>query len=136
VPRVVEDEFGDTVDRGESTSDALGRVLAARQTQLARQGVCNARISDPQVERWCSPNRAGRNILERCMKTFGLSARTRGRVLKLARTAADLDGEEEISDQHVSQAILLRCLDRRRLESVVGSENKSPETPAGGVSGD
>jgi magnesium chelatase family protein len=135
VPRVAEQEFGERVDRGESTSDALERVVRARQTQLARQGVCNARISDPQVERWCSPDPAGRNVLERCMRKLGLSARTRGRVLKLARTVADLDGKEEISDRHVSQAILLRCLDRRRTESVAGLESKAPETPAG-VSGD
>ena len=144
VLRVVEDEFGDEVDRGESTSTAAGRVVRARQIQLARQGVCNARLSDAQVERWCNPDRAGRNILERCMKTFGLSARTRGRVLKLARTIADLDEHEVIGAPQVSQAILLRCLDRRRSEMVLdrpllesqAPENESPEAPTGGVSGD
>lgn len=139
VLRVAVDEFGDTVDRGESTSSAAARVARARQVQLARQGVCNARLTDPQVERWCSPDRAGRKILERCLKTFGLSARTRGRVLKIARTIADLDEKEVIRESDISQAILLRCLDRRRLESVADEskpENKSPETPAGGISGD
>lgn len=140
VPRVAEAEFGDTVDRGESTSDAAERVERARQFQLARQGVCNARLLDAQVERWCNPDRAGRRILERCMKTFGLSARGRGRILKIARTIADLSDAETVTDSHVSQAFMLRCLDRRRLESSTDAslplESKSPETPAGGVSGD
>jgi len=46
------------------------------------------------------------------MKRLGLSARGRGRILKLARTIADLDGDERITDLHVSQAVMLRCLDR------------------------
>ena len=46
------------------------------------------------------------------MKRLGLSARGRGRILKLARTIADLDGDEAITAQHVSQAVMLRCLDR------------------------
>jgi magnesium chelatase family protein len=117
VPRVAVDEFGDAVDRGESTLAAAGRVARARRLQLTRQGICNARLTDPQIERWCSPDRAGYKILERCMKAFGLSARTRGRVLKIARTIADLDEKDEIGESHVSQAIVLRCLDRRRLDS-------------------
>jgi magnesium chelatase family protein len=108
-------------------------VVRARQVQLTRQGVCNSKLSDAQVERWCEPDGAGRRILERCMKTFGLSARTRGRVLKLSRTIADLSDVETVSDSHVSQALLLRCLDRRRMENST-LENKSPET--GDVSGD
>ena len=108
------EEFGDAVDRGESTSSASARVVRARQAQLARQGVCNARLADSQLERWCSPDRTGRNILERCMETFGLSARARGRVLKIARTIADLDDREGVTGPDVSQAVLLRCLDRER----------------------
>ena len=114
VLRVAVEEFGDAVDRGESTSSAAARVVRARQAQLARQGVCNARLADSQLERWCSPDRTGRNILERCMETFGLSARARGRVLKIARTIADLDDREGITGPDVSQAVLLRCLDRER----------------------
>ena len=134
VPRVMEDDFGDAADRGESTSVAAERVTRARQIQLARQGVCNARLFDSQVERWCNPDRAGRRILERCMKTFGLSARGRGRVLKIARTIADLSDAETVTDSHVSQALMLRCLDRRRPENSAETplllESKWPETPA------
>jgi magnesium chelatase family protein len=112
VPRVQVNDFEDAVDRGESTSAAAVRIIRSRQVQLARQGICNARLADSQVERWCRPDRAGRNVLERAMTRLGLSARGRGRILKLARTVADLDGEEKITDLHVSQAIMLRYLDR------------------------
>ena len=112
VPRVEVSEFDDAVDRGESTSSAAARIIRTRQVQLARQGICNARLADSQVEHWCRPDRMGRNILERAMKRLGLSARGRGRILKLARTIADLDGDETITGLHVSQAVMLRCLDR------------------------
>jgi magnesium chelatase family protein len=112
VPRVEAVEFDDAVGRGESTSSAAARVIDTRQVQLARQGICNARLADSQVDRWCRPDRAGRNVLDRAMKRLGLSARGRGRILKLARTIADLDGEGKITERHVSQAVMLRCLDR------------------------
>jgi magnesium chelatase family protein len=114
VPRVEVGEFDDEVDRGESTSIAASRVARARQGQVRRQGVCNARLADSQVEHWCRPDRAGRNVLDLAMKRLGLSARARGRVLKLARTIADLDEDETVNASHVSQAIMLRCLDRAR----------------------
>lgn len=112
VPRLEVNEFDNAVDRGESTSSAAARIIRTRQVQLARQGISNARLPDSQIERWCRPDRAGRNVLERAMKRLGLSARARGRILKLARTIADLDGDERITELHVSQAVMLRCLDR------------------------
>jgi magnesium chelatase family protein len=112
VPHVEFSEFEDVAERGESSAVAAGRASRARDVQLARQGTSNARLADDQVERWCRPDRAGRIVLDRSMKCFGLSARARGRILKLARTIADLDGEETISGAHVSQAVMLRCLDR------------------------
>lgn len=112
VLRVDPGEFDEAVDQGESTQSAAARIVRARQMQLVRQGICNARLADAEVERWCRLDRAGRNILQRSMKSLGMSARTRGRVLKLARTTADLDESEVICASHVSQAIMLRCLDR------------------------
>ncbi|HEY6923665.1 MAG TPA: YifB family Mg chelatase-like AAA ATPase [Steroidobacteraceae bacterium] len=130
VPRVEVIEFDDAVDRGESTSSAAARIVRTRQVQLARQGICNARLADSQVERWCRPDRAGRNVLERAMKWLGLSARARGRILKLARTIADLDGDERINELHVSQAVMLRCLDRTfAAAAAYGAtiENRAPQ---------
>jgi magnesium chelatase family protein len=114
VPRVEVSDFDDTLETGESTASAASRVARARQVQIRRQGSCNARLPDSQVERWCRPDRAGRTVLELAMKKLGLSARARGRVLKLARTIADLDEESTVRTSHVSQAIMLRCLDRAR----------------------
>jgi magnesium chelatase family protein len=112
VPRVDLSDFEEAVDRGETTASAATRVVRAREAQLTRQGVCNARLADSQVNRWCRPDTAGRNILEIAMKRLGFSARARVRVLKLARTIADLDGDDIVAGSHVSQAIMLRCLDR------------------------
>jgi magnesium chelatase family protein len=129
VPRVEVHEFDEAVEKGESSASAAARVLCSRQIQLARQGICNARLADAQVARWCRLDRAGRNVLERAMKCLGLSARARGRILKLARTIADLDGDETISDLHVSQAIMLRCLDRTQAcgASDLGSGAAAPD---------
>jgi magnesium chelatase family protein len=85
--------------------------------QLARQGRCNARLTDAQVDKCCILLPRARALLDRTMKHLRFSGRTRQRVLKLARTIADLDGREAIADAHVSEAVMLRCLDRERLTS-------------------
>jgi magnesium chelatase family protein len=88
-------------------------VTRAREIQLARQGKCNARLTDALVDRICSPDRAGRELLDRAMKTFGFSARTRQRILKLARTIADLNGDTAVGVSHVGEAVTYRGFDRR-----------------------
>ena len=130
VPRVELSDFDESADRGESTASAAICVARAREAQVTRQGVCNSRLADSQVERWCRPDRAGRNILEIAMKRLGFSARARGRILKLARTIADLDGAEIVAASHVSQAILLRCLDRTGPDDVGPSEDREARPKA------
>ena len=115
VPRVQVDAFGETTDRGESSAAAAARVVRARDVQIARQGVCNSRLSDANVECVCVPDKEGRRLLERSMKRLGFSARAHQRILKLARTIADLDEEAVIRASHVGQAVMLRYLDRDRL---------------------
>jgi magnesium chelatase family protein len=112
VPRVEMSEFDEDADRGENSAAAAARVIRARATQVTRQGVCNARLADAEIDRWCSPDTEGRSILERSMKHRGFSARARQRIMKLARTIADLEGEATITASHVSQAVMLRYLDR------------------------
>jgi magnesium chelatase family protein len=126
VPCVELSEFDEKSDRGESTASAAQRVARARHVQLTRQGTCNARLGDAQLERWCRPDREGRKVLERSMKCLGFSARTRGRILKVSRTIADLDGEETISAAHMGQAILLRCLDRSRDRPTLEDSSTDP----------
>jgi len=112
VPRVEVDEFNEAMDRGESSATAAARVVRARDIQLARQGACNARLADAHIDRVCAPDKEGRRILELSMKRLGFTARARQRILKLARTIADLGGEESITARHVSEAVTLRYLDR------------------------
>ncbi len=121
---VANGEFDDKADRGESTASAAARVARARHLQLLRQGVCNARLEDSQVERLCRPDKPGCHVLELAIKRLGFSARGRARILKLARTIADLDGEETLTTSHISQAIMLRTLDRGRTEAMASFSSK------------
>jgi len=114
VPRIEVDEFSEETDRGESTAAAAARVARARDNQVIRQGVCNARLTEAHVDRVCAPDQEGRRILELSMKRLGFSARARQKILKLARTIADLDEATIINASHVSQAVMLRYLDRNR----------------------
>lgn len=114
VPRLESSDFADRTGAGESSAILATRVAAARSRQLARQGRCNARLAEGQVECCCTLQRAARALLDRAMRQLRFSGRTRQRILKLARTIADLDGREAIADAHVSEAVMLRCLDRER----------------------
>ena len=112
VPRLSAAEF-EAARAGEETSaTAAARVARARTLQISRQGVCNARLPDAGVDRCCTPDRVGRRLLERAMERRGLSGRARQRVLRVARTLADLEDASPVSAAHVGEALLLRCLDR------------------------
>lgn len=97
----------------EPSARAAERVAAARALQLARQGVTNARLSGAQIERHCALGRQAAALLERGVATLGLSARSHHRILKLARTVADLAGEPQIAATHVAEAMGLRRLERK-----------------------
>ena len=117
VPRLEVADFNDRIGRGESSTVLAARVAAARSRQLARQGRCNARLTDAQVDRCCILAPGARALLDRTMKQLRFSGRTRQRILKLARTIADLNERETIADAHVGEAVMLRCLDRERVTS-------------------
>ena len=112
VPRVSAREFADVERAGETTAVAAARVARARAVQLDRQGTSNARLGDGGVERWCAPDAVGRRLLESAMERLGLSGRARQRVLKVARTIADLEGAATLSATHIGEAVMLRCMDR------------------------
>lgn len=117
VPPLDVNDFRGPAGKGESSAALAARVAASRSRQLARQGRCNARLTDAQVERCCIMQPAARALLDRTMRQLRFSGRARQRVLKLARTIADLEGGDTIADTHVSEAVMLRCLDRERLTS-------------------
>jgi magnesium chelatase family protein len=102
---------------GVSSSEMLERVLKARakQEQRFRDTAvhCNARMSSRQVKAYCKIDGTSSALLEKAMDRFGLSARAHSRILKIARTIADLQGRDAIVSTHVAEAIQYRTLDRR-----------------------
>jgi len=98
----------------EPSAQIRERVQAARTRQQQRSGVANFRLNTKQVEQVCALDADNRNLLELAMQRLSLSARAAHRILKVARTIADLDGAEKIDGTHLSEAIQYRCLDRGR----------------------
>jgi len=95
------------------TSDAVRRrVAGARARQIARQGKPNSRLETRELERHCRTNDEGTMLLKQAIDRLGLSARAYHRVLKVARTIADLAGSEHLARDHVAEAIQYRRLDR------------------------
>ncbi|SLM48844.1 Competence protein ComM [Nitrospira japonica] len=117
VPPVPVREFHDRGAEPESSSAIRTRVLEARDRQSARyrdDGIhTNAQLKPRLVKRYCGLDHSGRELLERAMSKLGLSARAHGRILRVARTIADLAGCERIDPVHVAEAIQYRSLDRR-----------------------
>ena len=97
---------------GESSAVVRERVRAARARQHARNGTINHALSPAQIENCCVMDTPSRQLLEQAMQRLGLSARAYHRVLKVARTIADLAASESIAAEHVAEAIQYRCLDR------------------------
>ena len=114
VPRLAASEFDAATGCGETTLAAAARIACARTLQLARQQRCNARLTDAGVQRWCVADEAARRLLEATMRRRGLSGRARQRVLRLARTIADLNGATTITAAHLGEAVMLRCMDGER----------------------
>ena len=112
MPRVGSGEFDAEPDGATGSAATFAAVGRARELQLARQGACNARLTDAEVHRWCAPDESGRRLLEMAMQRLQLSARGRQRVLRVARTIADLEGRRLVGAAQVSEAVMLRCLDR------------------------
>ena len=113
VPRVEFQSLREPSARREASNEVAVRVSHTREAQIRRQGVLNASLDSAAVERHCTPNSAGLRLLERAMSQLGLSARGYNRVLKVARTIADMDGQKGLEQRHVSEALSLRSLDRR-----------------------
>jgi magnesium chelatase family protein len=103
----------DAVAMPESSATVAARVAAARRLQLERQGRLNGRLAPNETSRLCRMDPTSRRILTTAIAKLGLSARAYHRVLKLARTCADLAAEPQIAPAHVAEAVGLRVLDRR-----------------------
>ena len=97
---------------GEASSDIQARVEAARQRSLQRQNKPNAQLTVPEVDALCAPDAQGAALLQQAITRFSLSARAYHRVLKVARSIADLAGSENILTAHIAEAVQYRRMDR------------------------
>ena len=93
---------------GESSAQVRERVTAAGARQQQRQGKANARLTTRDIESLCAPDEAGSRLLQQATTRLALSARAWHRILKVARTIADLAGEAQIRAPHVAEAIQYR----------------------------
>lgn len=103
--------------KGESSANIRERVNKARQIQRERYKehsiFSNAELTSGLIQQYCIIDDEGQQVLQTAFERLGLSARAHSRILKVARTIADLDGDENIKTKHLAEAIQYRSLDRK-----------------------
>ena len=109
VPALPQDDLLNKSDC-QASSAIQARVEIARQRQLARQDKANAQLSVTEIDALCTPDEQGIALLQQAISRLNLSARAYHRVLKVARSIADMEGESTISARHVAEAVQYRRL--------------------------
>jgi magnesium chelatase family protein len=111
--------FTDLADApaGEKSENVRARVINARNIQQERfkdheKIYSNAQMSTKDLGVYCKLNEQGNTLLKNAMEKLNLSARAYDRIIKVARTIADLDGKQDIATEHLAEAIQYRSLDR------------------------
>ena len=120
LPSVSYDEISGKSPRGESSAEIRARVNKARDFANQRlrrggdrEGVLNANMSVSMFQKYCVPTEEAGQLMREAFESLGLSARGHDRVLRVARTSADLDESEKIKPEHIAEAIMYRSLDRK-----------------------
>lgn len=93
---------------GEASAIVRGRVIEARNRQLQRQNKPNARLAPREVDLYCQPDESGAALLKNAVTRLNLSARAYHRILRVARSIADLAGSAPILPPHIAEAIQYR----------------------------
>jgi len=106
--------YGEAGSNSETSAEIRARVEKSRQLQQQRSGKANHQLSSREIEKYCSLDQSNRTLLEQAIDRLGLSARASHRILRVARTIADLDDSDEIKTNHLTEAISYRRLDRRQ----------------------
>ena len=112
VPPVPLKEIQSSTSTEENSDTVRKRVIKAYNRQLQRSNHVNALMNTQDIKRFCQLDQPASQLLEQAVTSLGLSARSHNRILKVARTIADLNDEGSISMQHISEAIGYRRLDR------------------------
>jgi len=116
VPRLKKEELAAQPD-GEPSKMVRGRVAAARTIQQERfkgtEAFCNSRMTPRQMKEFCVLEKEGEELLKSAILHLQLSGRAYDRILKVARTIADLEGSENIQARHIAEATQYRTLDRK-----------------------
>lgn len=114
VPAVPQEELMRQNLTGEKSSVIRQRVEQSHQRQLNRQSKTNGRLSAKEIDQFCILDTASENLLKNAIHRLNLSARAYHRILKVARTIADLSGVAKINNQHIAEAIQYRRLDKNK----------------------
>lgn len=116
VSRVEYDDISDRNTKGESSAAIKARVTKARAAQLDRFGdplMVNARMTHSDIDRYCPLDATSQHLLADAFRRLNMSVRAHDKIIKVARTIADLAGEDEIAFEHIAQALQFRNLDRQ-----------------------
>ncbi len=121
VARLPRGTWSSDTENNESSERVKVRVQASRSLQIKRQGTANAHLSTAQIKQFCQLNVDDNEFLELAVERLGLSTRAHHKIIKIARTLADMDGSEVILKKHLMESLSYRAMDRllRHLTSAV-----------------